>query len=192
MNKPAISSVPLAPVLNERWSPRAFDSTHQISKTDLLGILEAGRWAPSANNIQPWRFVIAHRGDANFQKITSTLAGFNQVWLPTVSVIIAVFAVTKTPEGEKRIISHYDAGLAAAMMTIEAHHRGLAVHHVAGFDHDALAKDFSTDDSISPIILLGIGKQTPAENLVDENIKSRELAPRERKPLSELILAGDY
>jgi nitroreductase len=190
LKKPVLSAVPLHPVISERWSPRAFDVAHEISEDDLLGILEAGRWAPSANNFQPWRFIVAKRGDQNFAAITSTLAGFNQIWVPNVSVIIAIAAVIKNEDGSDRVVSHYDAGLAAGMMTIEAHHRGLAVHHVGGFDHAKLSTELALPSNTSPIILLAIGKQIPAEQVSDENLRAREVSPRERKPLADLILPG--
>jgi nitroreductase len=43
-----------------RWSPRAM-SGDAIEKEILLGLFEAARWAPSANNNQPWRFLYARR-----------------------------------------------------------------------------------------------------------------------------------
>ena len=53
--KPADTSVDIHPVLAERWSPRAFESNVKLGTEDLTAILEAGRWAPSSNNGQPWR-----------------------------------------------------------------------------------------------------------------------------------------
>jgi hypothetical protein len=59
------ASIPITPnrvadsLINEvflaRWSPRAFDDT-PITEEQLMGLLEAARWAPSGLNIQPWRF----------------------------------------------------------------------------------------------------------------------------------------
>jgi len=53
MKKTAITAAPVLPVIAERWSPRAYDENYAISQHELLSILEAGRWAPSANNAQP-------------------------------------------------------------------------------------------------------------------------------------------
>ncbi|MNH11653.1 NADH dehydrogenase [compost metagenome] len=44
----------------KRWSPRAF-TNEPISEATLLSFLEAARWAPSAYNSQPWRFLYARR-----------------------------------------------------------------------------------------------------------------------------------
>ncbi|MDH4155041.1 MAG: nitroreductase family protein, partial [Nitrospira sp.] len=49
---------PIHELLARRWSPRAFDDRSVDS--DVLRVLfEAARWAPSSNNEQPWRFVVA-------------------------------------------------------------------------------------------------------------------------------------
>jgi nitroreductase len=44
-------------VLKKRRSVRKFLSD-SVPKKSLVNVLEAGRWAPSAGNCQPWRFII--------------------------------------------------------------------------------------------------------------------------------------
>ena len=51
------------PLLAQRWSPRGFDGAHTLDDDAAVSLLEAARWAPSANNSQPWRFLLARRGD---------------------------------------------------------------------------------------------------------------------------------
>ena len=43
---------PIELIFLDRWSPRAFDAA-SLPESDLLTILEAARWVPSAFNIQP-------------------------------------------------------------------------------------------------------------------------------------------
>lgn len=64
--KTASTAAPLHPLLAERWSPRGLDRTHRLDDAALTALLEAARWAPSAGNSQPWRFLVARRGDAAF------------------------------------------------------------------------------------------------------------------------------
>ncbi len=191
MKKSADTSQQLHPLLQERWSPRAFDSSHRIVDEDLNAILEAGRWSPSANNFQPWRFIVGKRGSKNFDSISETLKGFNQTWAPYASGYIALCAVMRNDDGTERPASLYDCGIASAFMTMEATHRGFAVHQVAGFEKEALRITFNLDYSLEPIAILVIGKQAPADSLSDENLKSRETSTRSRKELTELIIARD-
>jgi nitroreductase len=188
MKKKAESSVELIPVLADRWSPRSFVSDYKVSESDVTGILEAARWSPSATNSQPWRFVVAHKGTADFDLITKTLAGFNANWAPKASLFILVATQTTNPDGTARPWALYDAGIASANATTEAHHRGLAVHQIAGFDHDAIAKDFNFGIGLRPLTVLVIGKQAPVEALEEQVLRDRETAKRERLALSELVL----
>ena len=91
-----------------RWSPRAFADT-AMAEDEVLTILEAARWAPSASNLQPWRFVWGLSGDAGFAAIADALVPFNRIWaekaaalvldplLPTVSVVVMVVPAATGP-----------------------------------------------------------------------------------------------
>jgi len=190
MKKKASSSVDLHPIIAERWSPRSFDGTAEMSVPDLTALIEAARWAPSSNNSQPWRFVIARRGDHHFAQLVETMAGFNKMWAPKAAALIFVLANTVNDDGSPRIAALYDAGLAASLLTVEANHRGLAVHQIGGFDQEQAKSAFNIPANLTPIVILAVGKQAPAEELEDSTLLEREIADRVRKPLDELIIGG--
>jgi len=190
MKKKANTAVDIHPLISERWSPRSFDATAELSVPDLTGIIEAARWAPSSMNSQPWRFVIARRGDAHFATLIDTMSGFNKVWAPRASALIMVLADTTDQSGEPRIGALYDAGLAASLLTVEAHHRGLVVHQIGGFEHAQAVAAFNLPANLTPIVILAVGKQAPADALGEATLVEREIADRVRKPLDELIVGG--
>ena len=64
--KSATTAAALHPILAERWSPRGFDAGHELTTEQITALLEAARWAPSANNSQPWRFAVTQRGTDAF------------------------------------------------------------------------------------------------------------------------------
>lgn len=116
MDKRAIAEVSIHPLLAQRWSPRSFDENATLPDHDLFAILEAARWAPSANNVQPWRFFVGRRGDETI-------------------------AVTgETPERKRIRSGSLDAGLANSSMSIQAQALGLRTHPMAGFHRDAGAR----------------------------------------------------
>ena len=88
IKKQSSADFPINPILQNRWSPRALDETVTITNEDLLAILEAGRWAPSAFNDQPWRYFVGQRGDQVFNKILNGLSEFNQAWAKRAAVLI--------------------------------------------------------------------------------------------------------
>ena len=191
IKKSAETTQQLHPLLQERWSPRSFDDNHRVADEDLLAILEAGRWSPSSNNFQPWRFIVGKRGGDKFKAIAATFTGFNREWAPKASVFIVLSAVMVDDSNQPRNQSLYDLGIASTTMTLEANHRGLAVHQVGGFDRALLKEEFQLPETISPIAILVLGKQASVESLANEDLAKRERATRSRKALSELILASD-
>lgn len=185
----AITSTPIHPVLTNRRSPRSFDANINISNNDLLAILEAARWAPSANNFQPWRFHVGVRGGEVFNSILATLVPFNQSWANRASALVLVSVVNQNEDGTARPISGFDAGLSVSQLTFEAHSRGHVAHQMAGFDALKAAQTFDLAAAISPIVVIAIGAQGPAEQL-EGVLFERENAPRQRKELTEIVLAG--
>jgi nitroreductase len=185
----ANTATPIHPVLSNRRSPRSFDATASISNEALVAILEAARWAPSANNFQPWRFHVGVRGDEVFNSILDTLISFNQSWANRASALVLVSTVNQNEDGTPRLISGFDAGLAVSQLTFETHSRGQVAHQMAGFDAVKAAQTFALPAEIAPIVVIAIGTQGPAEQL-EGVLLERENAPRQRKELSEIVLAG--
>ena len=182
----AQTSVAVHDLIAERRSPRSLDETAVISNDDLVAMLEAARWAPSANNLQPWQLIAGKRGDENFTALMECLVPFNQSWSKRAAAYIAIAGVPTQTDGTAIPTFMYDCGLAAAQLTIEAHHRGYVVHQMAGFDHEKAAPLFN---GANPIVIMAIGKQAAAE-LLEGPAYDREVAPRTRKELSEIVVKG--
>lgn len=182
----AQTSVAVHDLIAERRSPRSLDETAVISNDDLVAMLEAARWAPSANNLQPWQLIAGKRGDENFTALLECLVPFNQSWSKRASAYIAIAGVPTQADGTAIPTFMYDCGLAAAQLTIEAHHRGYVVHQMAGFDHEKAATLF---DGATPIVIMAVGKQA-APDLLEGPAYDREIAPRTRKALSEIVIKG--
>src|SRR5689334_22992420 len=62
--KPAPVDCPIDDLAVRRWSPRAFEEGRPVERDKLLTLLEAGRWAPSCFNEQPWRYLVFDGSDA--------------------------------------------------------------------------------------------------------------------------------
>lgn len=177
----------LHPLLAGRWSPRGFDATYDLTETELTTLLEAARWAPSAANSQPWRFLAGRRGDATFDAIVELLMPGNQAWAPRASLLIV--AVADTTESPMAPWALYDTGQAVAHLSVQAEELGLAVHQMGGFDADGIVNRFGLAPDLRPVSVVAIGRLDPDADL-PEPYATRERAPRERRPLSELLLLG--
>lgn len=189
VDRTADTSAPLLPALAERWSPRAFDSSVAIDEDKLTAALEAARWSPSANNSQPWRFIVARRGSAEFDAIVANLTGFNQTWAASASAFVVAVAETADDEGKPRRWASYDLGQAVAHLTVQAHHDGLHTHQMGGFDAEGLRAAFLLDERHLPVSVTALGTLGDAQTL-PEPLREREHAPRLRTALADLLLVN--
>ena len=63
-------------------------------------IIEAARWAPSASNLQPWRFFYALHGTPEFDTFLDLLVPGNQAWAKNAgALLILASKTTNLPAG---------------------------------------------------------------------------------------------
>lgn len=189
-SRKADTSAPLIDALVDRWSPRAFDPAAVVDADVLRTILEAARWAPSANNSQPWRFIVARRGTPEFAAIHAAMVGFNRAWADSAAALIVNVAEIADADGVPRPWARYDLGQAVAHLTVQAQHEGLHTHQMGGFDAGRLHEAFGLADNLEAVSITTIGVLGDVDAL-PEALREREVAPRLRKPLDELVLVGE-
>ncbi|MCK0469859.1 nitroreductase family protein [Halalkalibacter sp. APA_J-10(15)] len=76
-------------IVLERRSVKVYDPEVKISREEMTEILEEASRAPSAINMQPWRFLVIDSAEGK-EKL-APLASFNQTQALTSSAVIAVF-----------------------------------------------------------------------------------------------------
>lgn len=133
---------PIENLFVDRWSPRAFDRS-TIEEADLKTILEAARWSPSAFNIQPWRFVYARRGDADWQVLVDLLNPFNRDWAQHASALVYLFSDSEVDGKDGKPnrangLHTFDAGSAWAHAALQATALGFHAHGMAGILKDEI------------------------------------------------------
>jgi nitroreductase len=186
--KPADSSVPLHPLLAQRWSPRAFDPAVELTDHQFTALFEAARWAPSWGNTQPARYLAGRRGDGTFKRIHETLSRGNKGWAGSAAALAIGVARTDDGEGAPLPYAEYGLALATQNLVLQAVAEGLVAHQMAGFDRAAARGEFAIPDGFEPMIAIAVGGQGSIADL-PERLRDKETAPRSRKPLSELVFA---
>ncbi|WP_394553491.1 nitroreductase family protein [Agromyces sp. MMS24-JH15] len=185
----ADTTAPLIGALVERWSPRAYDPSAVVSDETLRTVLEAARWAPSANNTQPWRFIVARRGTEAFTTVHDALLGFNQAWADSAAALIVNVAELADAEGAERRWARYDLGQAVAHYSVQAQHEGLHSHQMGGFDGARLREAFDLGERFEPVSVTAVGVLGDPDSL-PEALREREVAPRQRKSLDEFVVVA--
>ena len=179
----------IMPEILNRWSPRSF-SDRPVSASDLRTVFEAARWAASSNNEQPWRFLVGRKGSDTYEKILSILVERNQQWARSAPVLILDATRTKfVRNGSDNPVALYDAGAAAATLCYQATALGLHTHQMAGFDREAARKVFNLPPEFIWGAAMALGYLGEPSALTVPQMLEQEVAPRQRKPLSEIVFS---
>jgi len=191
MNKLAKTKYGIHFLLESRWSPRAFRED-AVEKDKLQRIVEAAQWSPSSINEQPWRFILGEKGNETYDKIFEGLAESNKRWAKNAPVLMVSLS--------KKYFSHkqaenfhfmYDTGQSVAHMTFQAMHEGLYVHQMGGFNFEVIKNNFNVPEEYYIVSVIAVGYLGRPE-ILDDDLKEREMADRVRKDLSEIIFAGNF
>jgi len=179
---------PIHELLQKRWSPRAF-SNKSIEDSILMSLFEAARWAASAMNEQPWRFIYANKANKDtYEKLLSCLADSNKLWAKTAPVLVMTLLKTNfNHNNTKNEWALHDLGLAIGNLTTQASSLDIYIHNMAGFSIEMANNLFDIPIGIKPITMIAIG-YIGNYDLLPEQLKEREVAMQERKPLNELFI----
>lgn len=192
--KRAETRVPIDERLARRWSGRAYDAQRSVTRTQLLALLEAARWAPSCYGDQPWRYMVWDRvGEpAAWKRAFACLGEFNQGWAGAAPVLMLALADTRFSHNDQpNRWGAYDTGAASMGLCVQATALGLMVHQMGGFDDAKIRREFAIPDRYVPMAMLTVGYQL-AEAEVPEAMREREFAPRQRRPLGEVAFEGEW
>jgi nitroreductase len=192
MEKPAETAYPIEELLKRRWSPRAF-ADRPIEPEKLLRLWEAARWSASTANQQPWYFIVATKQDeAEHTRLLSCLRENNQQWASRAPVLmVSVAKLTFDANGQPNRHAFHDVGLAVANLITQATALGLGVHQMAGFYPDRVRELYGVPEGFEPVAGIVLGYPGDPDILPDD-LKQRELAPRVRKPLESFVFQGAW
>lgn len=179
-------------LLSRRWSPRAF-SAQPVEPWKILNLFEAARWAPSASNEQPWRFIVATKEDTHtYESLYNTLSEGNQKWAhraPILALAVAHSVYSRNQKPNRH--SWYDLGQSVANLSLEATALGLSVHQMGGFDAAKVKERLMIPPDFDPVAIFAIGYTDRPETLPDD-LRQREEAPRSRLPLENVVFTDEW
>jgi nitroreductase len=191
VRKPAVTSVPIAAAMAERWSPRALDASSEVGPDQVRALLEAARWAPSFGNTQPARYLVGVRGTPSFDAILAALNSGNRAWAHRASLLLIGVMVTTNEKGSVPY-AEYGLGLASENLVLQAVELGLVAHQMAGFSADAVRSAFSLPDDAVPKVAIAVGSPGHPDVLEEDWRVEREKAERVRVPLEEFAFTDQW
>lgn len=189
---PAPTAAPIHDLLTHRWSPRAFDG-RAVEPGQLRSLFEAARWAASSYNAQPWFFIVAAKDDPdNFKRVLDCFVEFNQAWAKHAPVVaLSVARLKFEHNGQPNRHAYHDVGQAAANLALQAAAFGLQIHQMAGIDPQKARAIFAIPEGCEAVAGIALGYPGDPASLPDP-LRERELAPRNRKPVSSFVFTGSW
>jgi len=168
---------------------RAF-SAAAVTEDQLMTLFEAARWAPSASNLQPWRFIYGLRGEPEFDTLLSLLIPFNEGWAKNAAALIFVTSVTSFDGQRLNTTNSFDAGAAWMSLALQAQSLGLVAHAMAGIDYDKAPLILNLPENLKVEAAIAVSYPGDPEGL-SESLRKRE-TPSQRHPLSTTVFRGRF
>jgi nitroreductase len=167
--------------INGRRSIRAF-KTRDVEEETVMKLIEAARWAPSAGNIQPWKFVIVRKPHV---KKALAKAASNQAHVEEAPVVVVVCADEKRSSmgygiRGKLLYCLQDTAAATQNILLTAHSLGLGSCWVGAFDEKSARKALNAPERVRPVALIPVGypDETPRQ--------------RDRRRLTEIVYRDGF
>ena len=191
INKDAVTRVPILDALARRWSTRAF-ADRAVEAEKLIAVLEAARWASSSLNLQPWRLIVATKADpAAYARLLDCLKEGNQHWASRAPVLILTVAHVERKPGVPNRHALHDVGLAVGNLAVQATALGLYLRQMGGFYPEKARETYRLPADYEPVTTIALGYRADPDD-IPEDLRERELAVRQRKPLGEIVFNGDW
>lgn len=163
--------------MRESRSVRHF-TQQEILEPTLTRILEAGCWAPSAGNLQPWYFYVVKNQEVK-QKVAKACFGENQVEESPISIVILADPARSNEKYGERGAQLYclqDTAVAAENMILAAHGLGLATCWIGAFDEVQVQKAVEAPPRLRAVAIICLGYSNEVHTPAKERLRVLEVA----------------
>tara|TARA_R110000868_G_scaffold28633_2_gene107187 strand:+ start:48423 stop:49034 length:612 start_codon:yes stop_codon:yes gene_type:complete len=176
-------------LLKQRYSPRTFKE-EKLKEQHVHQLFEAVRWSASSNNMQPWRFIYAHKNTDAYRKIVSCLSDFNKTWAINAPFLMLSAYKENTDDGKENFHALHDLGLSLGGMTMQAQYMGIAMHHMAGVDWNRAQDLFNVPEGYHITTAIAVGYYGGELDLLPSDLQDQEIKERKRIPQDEFAFMG--
>lgn len=161
--------------IKARYSCRGYSSA-PVAREDVERILEAMRFAPSACNRQPWKFMVV----TDPAGCNAVFESYDREWIRTAGTFIICLGNHSQAwvRADGKDHTDIDVAIATEHLCLAATSLGLATCWICNFNAPLLAERLSIPDSFEPIAIIPLGY--PAEGSV--------IPEKKRKPLDEIVV----
>lgn len=172
-NASSVDPEALLKLIRSRRSVRQYES-RPVPDAMIEQVLEAGRWAPSANNQQPWAFVVVR--DRQLVRLVAQHSAYymeKDAHVGDAPVLIVLCGAVWNQS--RRRFLRGDVGMAGMQMMLQAHALGLGTCWVDGLDRAAIAEGLGVPSELEIVGVMTLG------------FPAREPVQTTRKPLFDVV-----
>lgn len=164
-------------IIKGRRSIRSFQNK-EIPEEHLLAVLEAGIWAPSGSNIQPWEFILIN-DPTLIKKIKLLSPGL--YGMPKILIVLCINKKRSERAGRQgQSLAIMDISMAAQNMMLMSYSLGIGSCPIASFSKSGLKELLDIPEEVDPVLMISLG------------YPSEWPYPPERRPLEEVVHVNVY
>jgi nitroreductase len=176
-------------LITDRWSPKAFDD-RPLDAEQIRLLFEAAKWAPSASNAQPWRFIYATREMPEYEVFLALMNEDNRIWASAAPLLVLPLAqAISTYKNRRNRLAFYETGMAVGNLLIQATAMGLYVHQMGGYDAERSRAALGIPDRYEPMAMMAVGYKGDPGRLPGE-VAAWDSRERTRMDTDQLMIRG--
>ena len=167
-------------LVKNRYSCRSF-SEREVEQEKLDLILEAGRVAPTARNIQPQRILVLTDKTELAKLGKCTKYGWNA---PVIMIICYDKNVVHKRQSDGMDFGFMDASIVTTQMMLEIQNLGLGTTWIGAFDPTKVCEVYNLPKNYVPVAILPVGY--PSEDAHPSTFHE------DRKPIEETVFYNKF
>ena len=176
-------------LITDRWSPKAFDD-RPLDTMQIHLLFEAAKWAPSASNAQPWRFIYATGKMPEYEVLLDLMNEDNRIWASTAPLLVLPLAqAVSTYKNRRNRLAFYETGMAVGNLLLQATAMGLLAHQIGGYDAQRARTELSIPDRYEPMTIMAVGYRGDPGRL-PEDVAAWDYRERTRMETDQFMIRG--
>ena len=161
----------LIDLVKKNRSYRGYNENRNVTKEELLELVDCARLCPSTANAQPLRYYLAWEEEETrrIQVHTNWAKALPQLKLPHKGMCPTAFIIILQDTAVDENLSKYqkDVGITAQTMLLAATEKGLGGCMIGSFGAGSLKTELNLPDNLAPLLVVAVGEPAETVELVE-------------------------
>lgn len=158
----------LKDLVKQNRSYRGYDESREVSREELVDMVDCARLTPSSVNAQPFEYYLANDKETvnKIQAVTKWARALPEMELPHKGMCPTAFIIICQDLRIGESIARYqkDVGIVAQTILLSATEKGLGGCMIGNYNAKEASEAVGLEEHFSPVLIIAIGK--PMEHIV--------------------------